>query len=166
MSKSIVLSIELKSLLDYIKEKTVVEFPIQTITLNYLVLSILDNVNSDGYVVLSKCMLNSDIIEFKEHVINEILLDTQKYIKIDDNINFADEYENIAHDIEKNEISTISSALMLEQILLKNENDGLDEYRKEYNKMLVDKAEGSNRMIQEKYITIQMEVPQCQHGHS
>ena len=122
MSKSIVLSIELKSLLDYIKEKTVVEFPIQTITLNYLVLSILDNVNSDGYTVLSKCMLNSDIIEFKEHVINEILLDTQKYIKIDDNINFADDYEDIAHDIEKNEISTISSALMLEQILLKNEN--------------------------------------------
>jgi len=42
-------------------------------------------------------------------------------------------------------------------ILLKNENDGLDEYRKEYNKMLVDKAEGSNRMIQEKYITTTIE---------
>lgn len=42
-------------------------------------------------------------------------------------------------------------------ILLKNENDGLDKYRKEYNKMLVDKAEGSNRMIQEKYITTTIE---------
>ena len=33
-------------------------------------------------------------------------------------------------------------------------NDNLDEYRKEYNKMLVDKALDSNSIIQEKFLTI------------
>ena len=39
-------------------------------------------------------------------------------------------------------------------ILLPLENDNLDIYRKEYNKMLLDKATGANGMIQEKFITI------------
>ena len=38
--------------------------------------------------------------------------------------------------------------------LLPLENDNLDIYRKEYNKMLLDKATGANGMIQEKFITI------------
>mgnify|MGYP000420561416 FL=1 len=33
-------------------------------------------------------------------------------------------------------------------------DDFRDEYRKEYNQMLLDKAMGGNRIIQEKYITI------------
>ena len=33
-------------------------------------------------------------------------------------------------------------------------NDGLNEYRKEYNQMLMDKALGSNSIIQEKFLTI------------
>lgn len=32
--------------------------------------------------------------------------------------------------------------------------DGLDEYRKEYNKMLLEKAVGSDSMVQEKYVTV------------
>ena len=39
-------------------------------------------------------------------------------------------------------------------MMLKLNNDDLDEYRKEYNKMLMDKALGSNSIIQEKYLTI------------
>ena len=39
-------------------------------------------------------------------------------------------------------------------ILLPLVNDNLDIYRKEYNKMLLDKATGANGMIQEKFITI------------
>ena len=33
-------------------------------------------------------------------------------------------------------------------------NDGLDEYRKEYNEMLLEKATGANGITQEKYITV------------
>ena len=39
-------------------------------------------------------------------------------------------------------------------ILLPLAEDDLDEYRKEYNKMLLDKATGANGIIQEKFITI------------
>jgi len=39
-------------------------------------------------------------------------------------------------------------------ILLPMNEDSLDEYRKEYNKMLLDQATGANGIIQEKFITI------------
>jgi type IV secretory pathway VirB4 component len=39
-------------------------------------------------------------------------------------------------------------------ILIPYREDGLDLYRKEYNKMLMDKATGANSMVQEKYVTI------------
>ncbi|MDO5002748.1 MAG: ATP-binding protein [bacterium] len=39
-------------------------------------------------------------------------------------------------------------------VLLPLENDDLDEYRKEYNEMLLDKATGSNGITQEKFLTI------------
>lgn len=39
-------------------------------------------------------------------------------------------------------------------ILLPLAEDRLDDYRKEYNKMLLDKATGANEIIQEKFITI------------
>ena len=41
-----------------------------------------------------------------------------------------------------------------EQILIKMKDDGLNEYREEYNQMLLDKATGSNAIIQDKYVTI------------
>ena len=41
-----------------------------------------------------------------------------------------------------------------ESILMPMKQDGLDEYRKEYNDMLLDKATGANGITQEKYITI------------
>ena len=41
-----------------------------------------------------------------------------------------------------------------ESILMPMKQDGLDEYRKEYNDMLLDKATGTNGITQEKYITI------------
>ncbi len=39
-------------------------------------------------------------------------------------------------------------------ILIPMREDGLDVYREEYNKMLLEKATGSNRMVQEKYVTV------------
>lgn len=40
------------------------------------------------------------------------------------------------------------------QILIPLKEDGLDIYRKEYNAMLLDKAMGTNRIVQEKYVTV------------
>ncbi|MEG2200262.1 MAG: TraE family protein, partial [Anaerovorax sp.] len=39
-------------------------------------------------------------------------------------------------------------------ILIPMKEDGLDDYRKEYNQMLFDKATGTNSMIQAKYVTV------------
>ena len=39
-------------------------------------------------------------------------------------------------------------------ILIPTTGDNLDEYREEYNKMLLDKATGTNSIVQDKYITI------------
>ena len=39
-------------------------------------------------------------------------------------------------------------------VLMPMRDDGLDEYRREYNQMLLDKATGANGVIQEKYITV------------
>ena len=41
-----------------------------------------------------------------------------------------------------------------EQIMMKWRGDGLDEYRDEYNRIILEKAMGSDAIIQEKYITI------------
>lgn len=39
-------------------------------------------------------------------------------------------------------------------ILMPMKDDGLDEYRKEYNKMLLEKATGANSIVQDKFITV------------
>ena len=39
-------------------------------------------------------------------------------------------------------------------ILIPLRGDGLDEYRREYNQMLLDKATGANSIVQDKYITV------------
>ena len=39
-------------------------------------------------------------------------------------------------------------------ILMQMKEDGLDQYRKEYNQMLLDKATGANGIMQEKYLTV------------
>ena len=41
-----------------------------------------------------------------------------------------------------------------QNMLLKYADDGLDDYRKEYNKILINKVSGFNNIIQEKYITV------------
>ena len=41
-----------------------------------------------------------------------------------------------------------------QNILIPMAGDGLDKYRKEYNKMLLDKATGANAIVQDKYVTI------------
>ena len=39
-------------------------------------------------------------------------------------------------------------------ILIPMAEDGLDKYRKEYNKMLLDKVTGANSIVQDKYVTV------------
>jgi hypothetical protein len=51
-------------------------------------------------------------------------------------------------------------------ILIPLRDDGLDEYRKEYNQMLLDKAIGANSIVQDKYITISVAKPGIEEARS
>lgn len=51
-------------------------------------------------------------------------------------------------------------------IMLPMEQDKLDEYREEYNKMLLSKVSGTNGIIQEKYITISIDKKSIEEARS
>ena len=55
----------------------------------------------------------------------------------------------------------LNQANFEQSILMPMRDDFRDEYRKEYNQMLLDKAMGGNRIIQEKYITISVNKKKC-----
>lgn len=48
----------------------------------------------------------------------------------------------------------LNSTALEQTILIPMAGDGLDEYREEYNQMLLDKATGDDAIVQEKYVTI------------
>lgn len=53
------------------------------------------------------------------------------------------------------------------EVLLKEKNDNLDEYRQEYNEMLRKQiVEGRNDLLKEKYITVTIEAPSIQEARS
>ena len=51
-------------------------------------------------------------------------------------------------------------------ILIPTTGDNLDEYREEYNKMLLDKATGANSIVQDKYITISINKKSVEDAYS
>jgi len=51
-------------------------------------------------------------------------------------------------------------------ILIPLREDGLDEYREEYNHMLMDKATGANSIVQDKYVTISVAKPGIEEARS
>lgn len=112
-----ILSYELKSLITKIKQEYVVEFPIQVITPNYLLLAILEEKSCDGYGVISKLMMDSTIDEFKQYVIDRVVVDGAENIKQNDNITFSDIYDKYAEDIMDAGANLVTSSLMLNAII-------------------------------------------------
>ncbi|NLC25992.1 MAG: DUF87 domain-containing protein, partial [Fastidiosipila sp.] len=51
-------------------------------------------------------------------------------------------------------------------ILIPMSDDGLDKYRKEYNKMLMDNATGANSIVQDKYVTISVNKKNIEEARS
>lgn len=112
-----ILSYELKSLLNKIKSELTIEFPIQVISLNYLVLAILDNQFCDGYDVISKLMMDPTIEEFRQYIIDRILIDCTNSLKQNDKTQFSNEYDNLAEEIANDGFSVVTSSLMLNFII-------------------------------------------------
>ena len=112
-----ILSYELKSLINKIKQQYIVEFPIQIITPNYLVLAILEEKSCDGYNVISKLMMDSTIDEFKQYVIDRIMIDASSSIVQNGNPTFSDIYDTLAEEITNNGASLVTSSLMFNAIV-------------------------------------------------
>lgn len=121
MAEKPILSQELKGLLDNVKENIVQEFPIQVITPNYLILSMLDVHECDGYSVVSKLMLESAISDFRDFVVERILKDSSESIQQDGSPRFSDEYDRMVDGLSESGHSTITSSLMLYSIVTSDE---------------------------------------------
>ena len=115
-----ILSYELKSLINKIKSDYVVEFPIQVITPNYLLLAIIEDKFCEGYSVITKLMMESTVEEFKQYVIDRIMVDTAGSIQIT-SPKFSDIYDTFAEEIADSGAELVTSALMLDKII---SNDG------------------------------------------
>jgi ATP-dependent Clp protease ATP-binding subunit ClpA len=118
-----ILSTELKDLLNYIKNELIVEFPINTITLNYFILSVLDNPTCECYTILSKILTTNSINEFKGQISNVVLGDCQADIKKDDKKSeFSEDYDKLAQDITISDNTVVTSSLLFNKIIQKNNN--------------------------------------------
>ncbi len=112
-----ILSYELKALINKIKQEYINEFPIQVITPNYLLLAILEEKSCDGYNVISKLMMDSTIDEFKQYIIDRIMIDGANSIKQNDNPSFSDIYDTYAEEVMNSGVSLVTSSLMFNTII-------------------------------------------------
>jgi len=112
-----ILSYELKSLINKIKQQYIVEFPIQIITPNYLLLAMIEEKSCDAYNVISKLMMDSTINEFKQYVIDRIMIDGAESMKQNDKPEFSDVYDRLAGEIMDSGASLVTSSLMLNSII-------------------------------------------------
>lgn len=117
-----ILSYELKALINKIKSEYIIEFPIQVITPNYLLLAIIEEKSCDGHSVISKLMMDSTIEEFKQYVLDRILVDTAENMQQNSDPHFSDIYDTFAEEIADAGAELVTSSLMLSKIIM-NDND-------------------------------------------
>ncbi len=111
---------ELQKLINYIQNKLIKEFPINNITLNYILLAILDKHESDGYQVLSKLLMSTDLKDFKEYVSGLVLIDSNKDLSTGDDYSYSSDYYDIMD--SKIDDNIVGSCRFLINCISKNKN--------------------------------------------
>jgi len=118
-----ILSYEFKSLLNKIKQETVREFPIQVISVNYLMYAILNTRSHEVTSWLSSNMISSTIEELRQIVINKMTVDSSMSVQVmPDSVKFSKEYDNIAERVSNDGEFIVSSSAMFVDIV-RNDND-------------------------------------------
>ena len=112
-----ILSYELKSLINKIKQQYVVEFPIQVITTSYLILAILEEKSCEGYNIVSKLMMDSTISEFKQYIIDKIMDECSSSILVNGTPTFSNVYDSLAEEITNSGAELVTSSLMFNAIV-------------------------------------------------
>ena len=135
-------SSELQNILAYMTDVLSKEFPTDIYTLEYLIVSILDNKKSHAHQILDTCLMSKNIEELKKIYIS--WLDSNKKVNIipnkDGNFTFNVELDSILRNAE-NEIPTLKNKMIgSEHILLSmlNPNNGYDKIQEVFKNVGLD----------------------------
>lgn len=123
-------TLELNEVLNYMTTTLYNEFPTDTFTLEYLILSILDNKNCHANMILDNCMMSDNIDELRKVYVSVLDKHRNPVLKtIPLNARFNDDLTNSLN-CAKNEANNLNSNLVgTEHILLAilNRSNGFDE---------------------------------------
>lgn len=158
---------ELKSVFSFIKEKLITENPTDQITIEYFMLSILENKNSDTYKAFQNCTKTESLDKIHNFYLNYVHENSKTFVRPNRKIKNDDNLDKIIKesDLEKDKFkdSILSTEHVLLNILshdLKNKNIletagiSYDSFYNEINKI----RENKKRILTEKQPTKQIKL--------
>lgn len=131
---------EFNEVMNYMSNTLYNEFPTDTITLEYLILSILDNRNSHANMILDNCLMSDNIEELRKIYVSVLDKHMKPQLKMD-NAQFNDELIKAIEE-SKNEAEKLGSPIIgTEHLLLAilnkengfSETEVFDKFRLEYD---------------------------------
>ena len=111
---------DLKKILSYMVDVLSKEFPTEVFSVEYLIVSILDNSKSHAYTLLDNCLMTSNLEELKNIYVNWLKLNrSDKNIVVkQDNVDFNEELDRILTNAEKERENLKSILVGSEHVLL------------------------------------------------
>ena len=131
---------EFNEVMNYMSNTLYNEFPTDTITLEYLILSILDNRNSHANMILDNCLMSDNIEELRKIYVSVLDKHMKPQLKMN-NAQFNDELIKAIEE-SKNEAEKLGSPIIgTEHLLLAilnkengfSETEVFDKFRLEYD---------------------------------
>lgn len=111
---------DLKKILSYMVDVLSKEFPTEVFSVEYLIVSILDNSKSHAYTLLDNCLMTSNLEELKNIYVNWLKLNRsdKNLIVKQDNVDFNEELDRILTNAEKERENLKSILVGSEHVLL------------------------------------------------
>ena len=111
---------DLKKILSYMVDILSKEFPTEVFSVEYLIVSILDNSKSHAYTLLDNCLMTSNLEELKNIYVNWLKLNkSDKNLTVkQDNVDFNEELDRILTNAEKERENLKSILVGSEHVLL------------------------------------------------
>lgn len=111
---------DLKKILSYMVDVLSKEFPTEVFSVEYLIVSILDNSKSHAYTLLDNCLMTSNLEELKNIYVNWLKLNrSNKNLTVKkDNVDFNEELDRILTNAEKERENLKSILVGSEHVLL------------------------------------------------
>ena len=111
---------DLKKILSYMVDILSKEFPTEVFSVEYLIVSILDNSKSHAYTLLDNCLMTSNLEELKNIYVNWLKLNRsdKNLVVKQDNVDFNEELDRILTNAEKERENLKSILVGSEHVLL------------------------------------------------